>query len=341
MRFSWRRAIIAILVLLLVLISSYASLFAWDASGGHVPRWGVTFSQPHAQWLGLDWRKTYTALLDDLQIRRLRLSAYWNWMEWPDDQWHFEDLDWQLDEATKRGATVILAVGRRLPRWPECHVSEWAHALPEERQREEVLEYIHVVVERYRNHPALAMWQVENEPLLAVFGECPPPDHAFLEREIALVRELDATHPILVTDSGELSPWMRTAALGDQLGTTFYRIVWNSMFGYWRYDHVIPPALYRLKAMVAGKPIDRMMIAELQAEPWVPKGTLQETPVEELRRSMDREQFARNIRAAQRSGIPEAILWGAEYWYWLRERHRDPSLWDAARAVFREELTIR
>jgi hypothetical protein len=256
-------------------------------------------------------------------------------MEWPDDRWHFEDFDWQLDAAAQRGAMVILAVGRRLPRWPECHVPEWATALPEERQREELLEHIRVIVERYRNHPALDVWQVENEPLLSVFGECPPPEPAFLQREIALVRTLDTAHPILVTDSGELSTWMRTAALGDQLGTTFYRIVWSPLFGYWRYDYTIPPALYRVKAVLAGKPIDRTIIAELQAEPWVPQGTLREASVEELRRSMDRTRFEQNINAAQRSGIPEAILWGSEYWYWLRERHGDPSLWEAAREVFR------
>ena len=42
MRFSWRRAIIAILGTLLILISSYAALFTWDASGGRAPVWGVT-----------------------------------------------------------------------------------------------------------------------------------------------------------------------------------------------------------------------------------------------------------------------------------------------------------
>ncbi|KKR77253.1 MAG: hypothetical protein UU22_C0048G0002 [Parcubacteria group bacterium GW2011_GWA2_40_8] len=34
-------------------------------------RWGVNFSQKHAKDLGLDWRETYKALLDDLNVKRI------------------------------------------------------------------------------------------------------------------------------------------------------------------------------------------------------------------------------------------------------------------------------
>jgi hypothetical protein len=334
MRFSWRRATAGASISVAVVIAAYVALFAWNPGKGRVPEWGVTFSPPHAQWLGLDWRATYAALLDDLKVRRLRLSAYWNWVEWPEGQWHFEDLDWQMAQAASRGARVTLAVGRRLPRWPECHVPPWAGALPETRQREAVLAYIRAVVERYRGHPALVEWQVENEPLLTLFGECPPPDLAFLTREVALVRELDPAHPVLITDSGELSTWMRTVAVGDSLGTTMYRVVWNPILGYLRYDHLIPPALYRVKAFLAGKSIGHMVVAELQAEPWIPGGALMDATLAEQRRSMDAAQFRRNVDAARATGFHEVFLWGGEYWYWLKERKNDPTLWEAARPIF-------
>lgn len=334
-KFLWRRASAVLAFVIVFFLAGYAGLFWYQPRASDQMRLGVSFSEPHSQWLGLNWREAYTAVLDDLHVRDLRLAAYWNWIEWPDQQWHFEGIDWQMDEAAKRGATVTLAIGRRLPRWPECHVPDWAKALPEQQQREQVLAYIRAVVERYRNHPALRMWQVENEPLLSVFGECPPPDRAFTEREIALVQSLDKVHPILVTDSGELSLWMRTAAMGDYLGTTMYRVVWNRLVGYWSYDRIIPPAFYRLKAFLAGKRADRMIISELQAEPWVPRGSLFDLPLAEQRRSMDADRLRAHVTFARQTGFSEAILWGAEYWYWLKEKQGDPSMWDAARELFR------
>src|SRR3989338_6386002 len=55
---------------------------------------GVTFSPSYATNLGLDWRETYTALLDDMQVRHFRLPAYWEDTEWNPDEFHFDDLDW-------------------------------------------------------------------------------------------------------------------------------------------------------------------------------------------------------------------------------------------------------
>lgn len=320
-------------LVILACVGAYAALFAWDAPRGREPVWGVSFSAPHARWLGLDADRAYAALLEDLGVRSLRLSAYWNSLEWPNDTWHFEELDRQMDVAARHGATVTLAVGRRLPRWPECHVPDWAQALPEQRQREEILSYLRTIVERYRGHSALRTWQVENEPLLSVFGECPPPDRSFLTREVALVRSLDSRHPILITDSGELSMWMRTSAMGDRLGTTMYRVVWNPLVGYWRYDRWLPAGFYRLKAFLAGVTSDRMVIAELQGEPWAPRGALLTMPLSEQRRSMDAARLRAHASFARRTGFGEALFWGAEYWYWLRE-HGDASLWEAARGIF-------
>ncbi|MBU4205155.1 hypothetical protein KKH26_03220 [Patescibacteria group bacterium] len=50
----------------------------------HIPKrnelkYGVTFSQKQAMALGLDWKKTYIAMLDELGVKKLRLSAYWEY----------------------------------------------------------------------------------------------------------------------------------------------------------------------------------------------------------------------------------------------------------------------
>src|SRR3989338_8402565 len=81
--------------------------------------YGVSFSTMHAEELGLDWRSAYLAVLDDLKARDLRIPAYWPRVEKARDGYDWSELDFQLREARARDARVVLAVGRRLPRWPD------------------------------------------------------------------------------------------------------------------------------------------------------------------------------------------------------------------------------
>ncbi len=328
----YRNWIVGVIVFLLFIIW-WISLANNDYSNGKEPVWGVTFSKSQAEYLGLDWRKTYLATLDDLGVRAVRLSAYWNDIEATPGAMHdFSELDWMVNEASKRNARIILAVGRRLPRWPECHDPKWI-AEQDESSKEKLLRgFVWAVVDRYKNNPSIAMWQVENEYFLNLFGECPRADKEQFAREVALVRSLDS-RPILVTDSGELSTWRKPAPFGDYLGTTMYRVVWNKFIGYWRYTYLLPPAVYRWKAALVGKPIDHMIGAELQAEPWAPNGLLALAPGE-YKKSLDAKQFAANVDFARRTGIPEHYLWGVEYWYWLKEKQNDAMLWDAAKQLF-------
>ncbi|MFH1430776.1 MAG: beta-galactosidase [Candidatus Uhrbacteria bacterium] len=304
--------------------------------------YGVTFTKSYAEYLGVDWRAAYLALLDDLDVRRVRLGAYWPEIEPTAGQYTFDDLDWMMDEAAKHDAEVVLAIGVRLPRWPECHIPDWVNTGQEPKELairgSQGYPYAEVV-EQYRHHPALAMWQVENEPFLRIFGACPRMDGAYIDERIALVRGIDTEHPILITDSGELSTWQRTARRGDRFGTTMYRIVWNPIIKYWRYDHILPPALYRVKAYLAGQRARDVVIAELQAEPWVPAGNIRDIAYDELQPLFTTDDFEKNIAFAKATGFGDVYLWGAEYWYWLREVHGDPSLWDAARELLRPEQT--
>ena len=170
---------------------------------------GVTFSQIFAEDMGLDWQKTYRAILDDLRVRKLRLVAYWQKIEPRPGQYQFEDLDWQIKEADRRDAEVILAIGRKVPRWPECHIPDWAKNLSESEQQERILLLLTEIVKHYSGNETIKAWQVENEPFLSGFGICPKFDKRFLDKEIALVRQLNFDQrPIIVTASGELSSWL-------------------------------------------------------------------------------------------------------------------------------------
>ena len=286
--------------------------------------WGVTFSQKFAKELeGDGWQKMYTDILDDLGAKKLRLIAYWDIIEPKKNEFDFAGLDWQIDEAQKRGVEVILALGRKTPRWPECHEPAWAKALwnsDSVNYEKELFGYVEAVVLRYKNSTAVKAWQVENEPLFP-FGECRPTGLRFLTREMALVRSLDG-RPIALTDSGELGfAWPLLAAKGDMFGTTLYRYVYNKVFGNIKYT-LIPPGYFQLKKIwahdILGKDI---FIAELHSEPWPPQG-------------MNSAMFTEIADYAKVSGFPSAYWWGVEWWHAEKENGR-PEMWDLAKELFK------
>ncbi len=297
---------------------------------GPEPLWGTTFSPPYARELGLDWRETYLALLDKLGVRALRIGADWDQIEPRPGEFNFSDYDWMLDEASRRGARVILGVGRRLPRWPECHVPSWAQNLPEPIVRLRILEEIKETVLHFKNHNAITSWQVENEPLLSSFGVCPIVPREFLKEEVALVRSLD-TRPIILTESGELSTWLGLTGLADKIGISMYRVVWNKFFGYFYYP--LTPGSYKKRADVIRALGKEVFVSELQTEAWggEPLHTL---PLEEQYRSMNVKRFQSNVEFARRAGFPEVYLWGVEWWYWLKTVKNEPGMWEAAQSVW-------
>ena len=192
---------------------------------------GVTFSSRYAQDINLNWREAYLAMLDDLKIRYIRIPVYWDLVEKSDGNYDFSDIDWQLAEAQKRDAKIILVVGQKVPRWPECFIPKWVGD-DVSVKKEKLLKFEEVVINRYKNnHPEIARWQVENEPFLD-FGVCPASDASLLDSEIAKVKSIDSSRPIVVTDSGELSLWIKAASRADVFGTTMYREVYSKNMGH-------------------------------------------------------------------------------------------------------------
>ncbi len=319
-------------ILLAIGIAAFAGLFAWyrasQPRAAGAAEFGVTFSAKYARELGLDWKEAYLATLDDLGVRKFRIPVYWDEAEPERGRYAWEDVDWMLDEASKRGAEVVLAVGRKTPRWPECHVPGWAASLDEKAQQARVLAFLREEILHFKAHPAIRVWQVENEPLFH-FGKCPPPDREFLKEEILLVRGLD-TRPIMVTDSGELSTWIRTASLGDVLGISMYRLVWNRYLGelYWP----VSPLYYTDRINLLSPVVKKVIVSELQAEPWF-RAPVAETPFEEQFAQMDAERLRGNVEFAVSTGASEVYLWGVEWWYWLATQGKS-GMWDAARGLF-------
>ncbi len=209
---------------------------------------------------------------------------------------------------------------------------DWATSLDEKSQQASILNLISEIIKQYKNLNNLYAWQVENEPFLP-YGECPKLDVDFLDKEIELVRSLDLKHPIIITDSGELSIWLRAAKRADIFATTMYRIIWNKYTGYVKYP--LPPQFFWLKANLVQLfyPKKPIIVSELQAEPWGPKLNY-ELPIEEQFKSMNLKQFYDNIEYARKVGFSEVYLWGAEWWYWMKEKYQDDSFWNYAKTLF-------
>ena len=191
--------------------------------------WGVDFSQSQAEYLGLNWKDVYLAIISDLKVKNIKLHTNWNWVEGKKDNYFFNDIDWQIKQAEQNNVKIIYVIGMKTGRWPECHMPDWSVGLSKNDQQTELLPYITAVVERYKDSKAIAYWQVENEPLFN-FGECPSwyyDNEDFLKTEVALVKSLDPKRQIIISDSGEQSTWFDAAQIGDIVGITMYRNVWT------------------------------------------------------------------------------------------------------------------
>lgn len=319
----------------IIILAFLAYLIYWlytvDFSKNKEIEFGVTFSDKYAEEIGLDPQQVLTVLLDELRVKKFRLMAYWDKIEKIKDSYDFTNLDWQLNEIEKRGGEISLVIGHRLPRWPECHWPAWTFKLNQAERQEEVLELLNIIVDRYKGNQIVTSWQVENEPFLRVFGECPRPDNDFFKKEIELVRSLDS-RPVVVTESGELSTWLKASSLADYIGTSVYRITWNKRWGYFYYP--LPPSHYYLKAKAVKllTSVDDIFISEMQMEPWLGMPALQ-TPLGEQYRSMNAQRFQKNLNYVKRTGLSPVYLWGVEWWYWLKEQG-DSSIWNLAKKIW-------
>lgn len=309
-------------------------LFLWYKSKKiHPIEYGISFNQYHATYMGFDWRKMYLEMLNELKPKYIRVAAMWSDVESQKGKFDFTSVDFMMEEAKKRNVKVMLVVGQKAPRWPECHVpSSWLDKEVVGDYEGFLMAYVKKVVERYKDHPALELWQVENEPFINFkFGECKNYDESKVEDEIKLVKSIDSTHKIIITDSGELSFWYTAAKAGDLFGTTMYRIVRTPGGHIFNYDW-LPAYFYKLKSRLVGRSVDEVYIVELQAEPWF--SALEDVfsaPISVQEETMNPDRLQKHFTYAKQTGFPRAYLWGVEWWYYMKEKNKDARYWDAVK----------
>lgn len=336
----WKRLVIAVAGAVLFFIALSYGVARWyqHTQAGKPYSLGVTYIAGYARSFGLDARETYHAILDDLGVRQLRLVSYWDVIEPTKGSYDFTELDWQMREAEKRGASVSLSIGLRQPRWPECHPPKWVDTTKPLAEWQPALEtFIAKVISRYKNSPSLKTYQLENEYYNAMFGRCTDASRSRLKDELNLVHRLDPHHPVIISRSNNTPTLMLRTPVTDLNAFTLYRKVFDSTVTHRYFTYPLPPWHYSAIAgwqkLLGGQD---SIIHELQAEPWPPSGQggIRGISLTEQDKTLSAKRLRDNVAFAKDTGIRHIDLWGAEYWYYRKVKLHDPSVWDTAKDIF-------
>jgi hypothetical protein len=328
------KVIISLIILFLVVWFWPAGV--WPANPLQEPVYGATFSAKYARELNLDPKEVYEAMLRDLNIDKIRLVAYWDEIEKEQGIYDFSDLDWQIEMSKKYGAEIVLSIGRRVPRWPECHIPNWANQIPKSEKYEHLKEYIGEVVNRHKDNKLITHWQIENEAFFTVYAPhiCGDTANAeVIDEEIALVRQLDPSRQIIMTDSGNLGIWSPAYKRADIFGSTFYVYLMNDGKLRTPLTHNFYKLKNKLWETVHGKRDDVWLI-EISVEPYLTKPIL-DTDVDELVDRLSLKRVETILDFAKDTGFTTQYLWGIEWhYYMLQNGHSE--YWDYMKEVFQK-----
>lgn len=336
----WQKLVSIVVVIVVITVGSMYGIAQWyiQSEKSQPLNMGVSFIPDYAQSLGIDPQQTMDALLG-IGVKQFRLVSYWSDTEPSPGQYDFSQLDWQFKKAEAAHAKIILTVGLRQPRWPECHPPSWINLNQPDSQWQPQLEaFMTKVVQRYQRSPSLESYQVENEYFLQGFGTCTDTtrSRSRLVSEYNLVKRLDPNHPVVVSRSDNAVGIPIGQPQPDLFGISVYKRVWEAAYTH-RYIEYPYPAWYYgflagLQKIVTHKD---MMIDELQAEAWPPRGqTIPQTSLAEQNKSLDATRLKARFQYGRATGMRTIDLWGAEYWYYRAQVLHDPSLWKVAQQEF-------
>ncbi|HEY1645073.1 MAG TPA: hypothetical protein VGF75_01665 [Candidatus Saccharimonadales bacterium] len=338
----WHKIKMVIFIFILVIVGTMYGIARWYIyTQESTPlQLGVSFIPDYAESLGLNPQQTMKALID-IGVKQFRLVSYWNDMEPEPGVYNFSTLDWEMSYAEQAHAKVILVVGLRQPRWPECFAPSWAANEPQSVWQPQLETFMSKVVERYKNNPALQSWQLENEYFLKGFGICSNYSRSRLVSEFNLVSKDDPNHPIIIGRSNNAIGFpVGQPQPTNEFSVSVYKRVWDGGVTH-RYLEYPYPAWYY--AFLAGfEKIflhKNMIIGELQAEAWPPHGqTITSTSLAEQNKSINATRLINRFKYGEATGMRDIVLWGAEYWYYRDVKLHDPSLWNVAKQEFKGSL---
>jgi hypothetical protein len=269
-------------------------------------RFGVSFSVKQCRKFNIEPLETLQWLLDEGGFRRVRIMSYWDEHEKEQGTFNFSMLDAQLDAVEKAGGKVTFCLGARQPRWPEFHWPDWVRQATKEKRDKALLNYIRVVVNRYKSRKVIVSWQLENEALLTGFGKHIEIDRHRLRKEFVLVKQLDKQRPLIMSTSASwgiplIGPIPDVSAFSYYL-IRFHKGKYATTY-HAAFIHRFRAFLIRLIWHVPS------FIHELQAEPWGPKDIWEMTP-EQQDESMGPKHIAKNFSAGTKTKLYPIDIWG-------------------------------
>jgi hypothetical protein len=334
----WHKLFTVVIALVILLVGSMYGIAQWyiHSEAGKPLQQGVSFIPDYAQSLGVNPQANMDALLN-IGVKQFRLVSYWSDGEPQPGHYDFSQLDWEFQKAEAAHAKIILTVGLRQPRWPECHAPNWADTSQPDSQWQPQLEsYMQQVINRYKASPALQSYQLENEYFLKGFGLCTNFDRQRLVSEYNLVKKADSRHPVIIGRSNNDIGYPAGQPQPDEFSVSIYLRVWDAAWTHRYIEYPWPAWYYGFMAGFQKIVLHKnMMIGELQAEAWTPHGQpIQQTSLAEQNKSLDAKRLKGVFQFGRATGMRQMDLWGAEYWYYRLEVLHDPSLWNVAKQQF-------
>ncbi len=339
-RGNWVHKLVTLIVALVLILTLFiAGIGEWYiASQNGLPMtYGVSFVPDYAKSLGLNPQQTMKALLS-IGVRQFRLTSYWNDIQPTKGTYNFSQLNWEFALANEYHAKIILTVGLRQPRWPECHPAPWINtAAPMGQWEPELLSFMKKVITRYHDNPALEAWQLENEYFLKGFGDCTNFSRSRLISEYNLLTKYGGNHPIIIGRSNNAIGIPVNAPTPTIYGISIYKRVWDANITKRYIEYPFPSWFYSFLAGVQEiYQHKNMIILEMQAEAWPPDGkAIVDTSLKQQNNSMNATRLVNRFNFAKSTGMKDSIMWGAEYWYYRKIILHDPSMWNVAKKEFK------
>lgn len=335
----WHKTVVITSAMFVLLLGTMFGISQWyiHSQANKPLELGVSFIPAYASYLGVEPQQTMDALVN-IGVKNFRLVSYWNEIEPQPGKYDFSQLDWQFKKAEAAQAKIILTLGLRQPRWPECHMPDWAKDEPANIWTPQLQTFMAATIDRYKDSPSLSGYQLENEYFLKGFGECTDFSRQRLVNEYNLVKKLDPDTPVIIGRSNNAIGFPIGKPIPDEFSISIYKRVWDANLSKRYLQYPFPAWFYGFLAgtqkITFGKD---MMIGELQAEAWPPKGqTITETSLAEQNKSINAKRLADTFDFGEATGMRQINMWGAEYWYYRKVVLHDPSLWNVAQAEFKD-----
>lgn len=276
---------------------------------------GVTFSHRALIQYGCEVLPAYTELLS-WHPEVIRLCVYWDEVEKQRGEYEFADVDELMKLAQEKNQKIILCLGAKAPRWPEFYWPSWL--MPNERE-ERLFLYLKKAVRHFEKFENILFWQLENEPLDPSGPDQEMIEFSLLQREVALLRELDA-RPVFLTawgnDEKKRATVEKLSTLADAVGVDLYpkQFAISTPFGTL---HRGPDRSEKELRHWFANVKTPIWVAELQAEPWEKD---EEAFWSIWPRSISPKQLKKNFQLADSLAIEGVLAWGYEYWWAMKER---------------------